>query len=115
MKPDETQEHYGDNKAQQDNYGKHLVLSLQVLDNDTPVCVKPSATSVNKRFVPKVALIDQVKCTEIADHATVNANASMHEEERDEVLVVVHAYAVVDPHAVVVKLLAAHVTQCAVL
>ena len=91
------------------------MLPLQILENDAPVCVEPPALSVDERLVPQVALINQVTRTEVADDAAVDANAGMHEEEGDEVLVVVQTHAVVDPDAMMVKLLAAHVAQSAVL
>ena len=115
MEPDETKQHDSDNKAQQHDNREHLVLPLQILENDAPVCVEPPALSVDERLVPQVALIDQVARTEVADDAAVDANAGVHEEEGDEVLVVVQAHAVVDPDAVMVKLFAAHVAKCAML
>ena len=56
-----------------------------------------------------------MKRTEPADNTAIDADAGVHDEEEHKVLVVMESYAVVDPDAMVVKLLATHVAEVAVL
>ena len=60
-------------------------------------------------------LLDQALEDKNADDCAVGANDGVAEDEEDEPPVVVEAYAIIDPNAVVVKLLDAHITHPAVL
>ena len=60
-------------------------------------------------------LLDQALEDKDADNCTIGADDRMTEDEEDEPPVVVEAYAIIDPNAVVVKLLDAHITHPAVL
>ena len=115
MEPDEAKEHDCHNTTQEHNDRKHLILFLQVLQNDAPVCLESLALAVNKRLIPQITLIDQVQGAEVADDCSIYTYAEVHKEEEHEPLVVVQAHTVVDPYTVVVEFLAAHVTEVAML
>eukprot|EP00354_Favella_ehrenbergii_P010625 CAMPEP_0170459830 /NCGR_PEP_ID=MMETSP0123-20130129/6387_1 /TAXON_ID=182087 /ORGANISM="Favella ehrenbergii, Strain Fehren 1" /LENGTH=238 /DNA_ID=CAMNT_0010724545 /DNA_START=343 /DNA_END=1055 /DNA_ORIENTATION=+ len=115
VEANEAQQHDSDDAAQQHDDSEHLVLLLKELQHDGPVGLEALTLPVDEGFVPKVALVDKVQRTKEANHEAVEADAQVHIEEDHEVLVVVQADAVVDPDAVMVELLTAHVAQGAVL
>jgi hypothetical protein len=60
-------------------------------------------------------LLDQALEDKDADDCTISADDCMAEDEEDEPPVVVEAYTIIDPNAVMIKLLDAHITHPAVL
>jgi hypothetical protein len=70
---------------------------------------------VHETGIPQVMLLDQALEDKNADNCTIGADNRMAEDEEDEPSVVVEAYTVVDPNAMVVKLFYAHIAHPAVL
>ena len=91
------------------------MLRLQVLHDNRVIRSKLLPLLVVKDLIPQVLLVDQVLRTHKSNHEAINANASVQEQEENEVLVVVKADAVVDPDAMMVEFLNANIAKCAVL
>lgn len=70
---------------------------------------------VHETGIPQVMLLDQALEDKDSDDCAVGADDRMTEDEEDEPSVVVEANTIIDPNAVVVKLLDAHITHPAVL
>lgn len=115
MESDKSKEHNRDDAAKEYHDSKHLILFLQVLSHDFPVRFELLALLIHECLVPQVALIDQMKSTEAADYAAIDADTSVHNKEEHKILVVVEANAVVEPDTMMIELLTAHVAKSAVL
>ena len=70
---------------------------------------------VHETGIPQVMLLDKALEDKDADNCAIGADDRMTEDEEDEPPVVVEAYTVVDPNAMVVKLFDANITHPAVL
>ena len=111
----EEHEHDCNNAAEEHCDSKHFVPCLQVLHYDPNIRSELLSFRIRVVLVPQLPLFNQMLRAQHANNEAINADASVEEKEQQEVFVIVEAHSVVEPDAVVVKLLNADFVHDAVL
>lgn len=112
---DEEPKHKCANNAKQDDHNQIVVLLLQIVEHNPAVSLKLLPRHRLELCLEESFVFDEAHKDLVAEPGSVHTDDSVRKDKAEEEPVVVQAHALIDPDAVVVKLLDTDVASGAVL